>query len=217
MSDVLTVHYSLRSPYSWLALHRLAKLGPRLRVPLALVPSFPKPGDPGVPDPAANHARFRYIVEDASRIAGAYGLSMRPPASLDTRWELPHAACAWADAEGRGLAFALAAFSARFTRSRDLGEPEVIAEVATLADLDPKAAVAAALDATWQTKVGANRTNAREQGVFGVPFFLFRGQRFFGNDRLEWVLREVDRATGRDPSDLSGGHCLEPVWMPPSA
>lgn len=214
MSDVLTVHFSLRSPYSWLALHRLTKLGPRLGVPLSLVPLFPKPGQDGVPDPATSHARFRYTVEDAARIAAAYGLAMRPPASLDTRWELPHAACAFADAAGRGLAFAVAAGAARFTRARDLGDPEVIAEIATLVDLDPDATVAAARDAVWQAKVEAGQVRARQQGVFGVPFFLFRDQRFFGNDRLEWLLREIDRAAGRSPSDLAGEGCLQPVWTP---
>lgn len=214
MSDVLTVHYSLRSPFSWLALHRLSILGPRLGVPLSLVPLFPTPGQGGVPDPAANHARFRHTVEDAFRIASAYGLAMRPPPALDTRWELPHAACAWADAEGRGLAFARAAAHARFTRAKDLGDADVIAEIATLVDLDPSAAVTAAHDAAWQAQVEAGRQRAREQGVFGVPFFFFRDQRFFGNDRLEWVLREIDRAAGRPVSALEGDACLDPVWTP---
>ncbi len=214
MSEGVTCFFSLRSPYSWLALHRLSKLGPRLGVPLELVPVYPKAPGGNVPDPAANLARFRYTVEDCVRISNAYGLAMRPPSSLDTRWELPHAATQWAISQGHGLAFALAAASARFTRSRDLGEPEVIGEVATLVGLDPDAAVAAARDARWQTKVDAGIARAQQQGVCGVPFFVFQDGRYFGNDRIDWLLRAVDASRGLPVADLSGGACLDPAWRP---
>ena len=36
-----------------------------------------------------------------------------------------------------------------------------------------------------------HRRDAGTDGVFGFPFFLFRGQRFWGNDRIEWLVRAI--------------------------
>jgi 2-hydroxychromene-2-carboxylate isomerase len=199
MSEPLTVYFSLRSPYSWLALHRLERLGPRLGAELRLVPVYPREGS-AFQNPAANHARLRYRIEDVGRMAQAYGLSVRLPPSADVRWELSHAAFTFAQERERGLAFALAAGSARFSRGRDLGDLAVLEEVAAIVGLDPAAV--------------AGITAGMQQGVFGVPFFVYEGHHFWGNDRLEWVLREIDRSQGRAVPDLDGASCLRPPWMP---
>jgi hypothetical protein len=39
--------------------------------------------------------------------------------------------------------------------------------------------------------------------LFGVPLFVYRDGRYWGNDRLEWVLRDIAGATGLDTPDLS--------------
>jgi 2-hydroxychromene-2-carboxylate isomerase len=216
MSDALTVYFSLRSPYSWLALHRLERLGARLAVPMRLVPVYPRDGS-NAPDPATNHARFRYLVEDASRIAQAYGLRMRPPVSLDCRWELPHAAFTFADDQGRGLAFAREAATARFTRAADLGSLEVLGEIASIVGLPPDAVVAAAQDPGRHARIEAGITAAGQAGVIGVPYFVYKGHRFWGNDRLDWLLREIDRDAGRPVTDLERDACFAPPWSPDGA
>jgi 2-hydroxychromene-2-carboxylate isomerase len=213
MSDALTVYFSLRSPYSWLALHRLSQLGDGLGAPLELVPVFPR-GDTNVPDPATNHAKFRYMLEDVLRVSQAYGLALRPPASLDTRWELSHAAVLYAQEEGLGLEFSLAAASARFTRSRDLGSIEVLEEIATIVGLDAARVGEAAQDPARHGRVYASIERSQKAGVIGVPFFVWQGQHFWGNDRMDWLLREMDRARNIAVSELTGPACLAPAWMP---
>ena len=33
-----------------------------------------------------------------------------------------------------------------------------------------------------------------KDGVFGVPFYVYRGELFWGHDRLTWLARSVCRA-----------------------
>ncbi|MCC6642397.1 MAG: DsbA family protein [Deltaproteobacteria bacterium] len=213
MSEPLTVYFSFRSPYSWLALHRLDRLGDRLGAELRLVPVHPLP-DSGLRDPAANHARLRHLIEDVGRMAQAYGLRLELPASVDVRWELSHAAFTYAQEQERGLAFAVAASNARFARGRDLGDPGVLGEVAAIVGLDPASVVDAAEDPARHAQVEAGIAAAVHAGVFGVPFFVYENHHFWGNDRLEWVLREIDRSHGRPVPDLAGAACLAPAWLP---
>lgn len=213
MTEPLTVYFSFRSPYSWLALHRLERLGARLDTELRLVPVYPRP-DSGFRDPAANHARLRYLIEDVGRMAQAYGLTMKLPASVDVRWELSHAAFTYAQEQQRGLAFAVAASSARFVRGRDLGDPGILGEIAEIVGLDPTGLVEAAEDPARHAQLEAGIAAAIHAGVFGVPFFVYEGHHFWGNDRLDWVLREIDRAHGRPTRDLSGTACLSAAWLP---
>jgi len=213
MSEPLTVYFSFRSPYSWLALYRLERLGPRLGAELRLLPVHPRAGS-GFNDPAANHARLRYLIEDVGRMAQAYGLALRLPRSVDVRWVLPHAAFTFAQEQDRGLAFAVAASTARFGRGRDLGDLAVLEEVAAIVGLDPAGVVEAAQDPARHAQVEAGITAGMQAGVFGVPFFVYEGHHFWGNDRLEWVLREIDHAHGRLVPDLGGAACLAPPWTP---
>lgn len=216
MSEPLTVYFSFRSPYSWLALHRLDRLGARLGAELRMIPVYARAGS-GFNDPAASHARLRYLIEDVGRMASAYGLTLRLPPSVDLRWEVPHAAFTWAQEQGRGLAFALAASAARFGRGRDLGDVAVLEEVSAIVGLDPARVVEAARDPARHAQVEAGITSAMQAGVFGVPFFVYEGHHFWGNDRIEWLMREIDGSHDRPVPDLSGAACLAPAWVPGTA
>ena len=45
-------------------------------------------------------------------------------------------------------------------------------------------------------------TEALTDTIFGVPFFVYRNQKFWGNDRLEWLLRAIFDDNGRAVPDL---------------
>ena len=55
--------------------------------------------------------------------------------------------------------------------------------------------------------------HTRDDGAFGVPLFIIRGERFWGNDRLDWLLRAVARSQGREVTDLAA-EPLAPVYSP---
>jgi 2-hydroxychromene-2-carboxylate isomerase len=199
-SDAVTLFYSFRSPYSWLAFRRVQQVLPSLGVELRPIAVFPPPGM--TPASTSTPRRLQYTMADAARMAAAYGLTMRSPEPLDTEWVRPHACAYWAAEQGRGDAFIAAAHAARFERGADLGASTVQAELAREVGLDADACVAAADDGARHAQVWQGMQEAQATGIFGVPTFVYEGELFWGNDRLEWLLRAVARVRGEVVPDL---------------
>lgn len=200
-TDTIRFYFSFRSPYAWLAYHRLERALGALPVTVQRIPVFPPSHYPN--DPAAVPAKLAYIVHDASRVAREYGLpAIKWSGDVDTDWMRPHAAYVFAAGEGHGDAFAFAVFRARFCEGRNVGADDALRGAAQQCGLDPEAVVRAADDPAMHRLVNIGFLQAGQDGVFGVPFFVWRDQRFWGNDRLEWLIREVKRAHGTRVPDL---------------
>ena len=214
MSSSVTLFYSFRSPYSWLGFHRARRVLPALDVELRSVPVFPPPGL--VTASTSTPRRLAYTLEDSARVARAYGLIVRWPEEMDTDWVRPHASAYWAAAAGRGDAFIAAAFAARFERGLDLGSATVLQGLARDIDLDGEACVAAADDPERHRQVWQGMAEAQATGIFGVPTFDFEGQTFWGNDRLEWLIRAIEQSRGRAVPDLVAHPLAAPCDAPES-
>jgi 2-hydroxychromene-2-carboxylate isomerase len=208
-------YFSFRSPYAWLGYHRVGPALGALPVKIQTIPVFPPPDYPN--DPAAVPAKLAYIVHDAGRIAEAYGLPpMRWRGDVATDWMRPHAAYVCATDQGKGDAFAMGVFEARFCEARNVGTDDTLREVAVRCGLEPDALVAAADDPAVHQRVGLGMLQAREDGIFGVPFFAWRDQRYWGNDRLEWLVRDIRRAHGERVADLAADPMAAPSSRGPS-
>jgi 2-hydroxychromene-2-carboxylate isomerase len=201
-------YFSFRSPYAWMAYHRIVRAGTSLPVEFERIPVFPPPDFPN--DPAAVPAKLDYILHDVGRIAAAYGLPVRWPASRDTDWMRPHAAWIHAADAGQGDSFALALYGARFSEGRNVGDDEVLRDAARVARLDPAAIIRAAADPVLHERVLAGMMRGLGDGIFGVPFFVYRGERFWGNDRVEWLLRAVATNAGTPVPDLASDVLARP-------
>lgn len=91
----------------------------------------------------------------------------------------------WANREGFGREFALAAFYEQFVVGRPLSEGSNIKAAAERAGLSAAAALAALRDAEIKELLRVNTKMAIEAGVVGVPTISVRGQLFWGDDRLD--------------------------------
>jgi 2-hydroxychromene-2-carboxylate isomerase len=200
-SPSVTLFYSFRSPYSWLGFHRARRALPALDVELRCVPVFPPPGM--VTASTSTPQRLAYTLEDSARVAAAYGLTVRWPEEVDVDWVRPHACAYWAAEAGRGEDFIAAAFAARFERAQDLGAAAVLRGVAAEIGLDGDACVTATGDPQRHRQVWQGMAEAQASGVFGVPTFVFAGKMFWGNDRLEWLVRAIAQTRGRAVPDLA--------------
>jgi 2-hydroxychromene-2-carboxylate isomerase len=165
-----------------------------LPVTLDWIPVFPPPDPAAMPNNPTNvEAKMRYIWEDSRRFADAYGLGFEPPEQVDTDWARPHTAYLYAESEGRGTAFAKEAFAARFTRGEDLAEDRVLSAIASNVGLEPARLTSAADDPGFRERLGRGFATAGGDAIFGVPTFIYRDQMFFGNDRLEWLVKAIER------------------------
>ncbi|MFP6664811.1 MAG: DsbA family protein [Deltaproteobacteria bacterium] len=203
-------YFSFRSTYSFLAIHRLERVLPELGVEIDWFPVFPPPGGPE-PLITADERRFRYSRADFVRICEAYGLEIQPPHGIDTEWMPSHAAFYYAQEQGKRLEYVKAAFACRFQRGRDLGEDEVLVGIAEEIGLDPVVLLAAAHDAKRHEEVTLGMIHFVEQGFFGVPGFVVGEQKFWGNDRFDWAIREIFQLQGRAVPDLAANPFAPPV------
>lgn len=179
-------YFAYNSPYAFLANTRLARELAPLGVAIDYKPIYsPRSG----PAPDVSSPRMRYLFEDVRRFADAYGLPLNPGPFADTR-----RACLgflFAREEGRGLAYHDAVYAARFLEGRDVGDVETLTAVAEQAGLSGSRFVAALDDPRWAAALAQYGQDAAADEVFGFPFFVFRQQRFWGNDRIEWLIRAI--------------------------
>jgi 2-hydroxychromene-2-carboxylate isomerase len=200
--EPIRFYFSFRSPYSWLAFLRIDQAIEKLPVELQYLPVFPPPNFAN--DPTAVPNKLKYIQQDIARIAEAYGYATGDQPPLDCEWVRPHAAFVYAQDQGKAKAFSLGLYEARFGRGLDVGDDAVMKQVGRACGLDADALVAAAGDAAYQTRVVQGMIQGvQEDSIFGVPYFVYRGETFWGNDRIEWLVRAIRRAHGLPVVDLS--------------
>jgi 2-hydroxychromene-2-carboxylate isomerase len=211
MSLGFDFYFSFRSPYSYLATPQVEELVERFDVvphvrivlPIALrIPGFFKEVNPLWPP---------YLMGDTLRIAEMRAIPYRWPrpdpivmdmAAGEVAAVQPyiHRICRLgvaAERAGRGFAFVVRA--ARIIWSGEVDnwhEGDHLARALTEAGLDANALMleaqedAAGLDA----EIARNESDQRAAGHWGVPLFVFEGEPFFGQDRLDllvWRMRQA--------------------------
>ena len=97
-----------------------------------------------------------------------------------------------------GIPQGLTAFMARFSEGKDIGQDGALAGVAEQCGLQPDSIIQSADDSFFQRRVMKGAIRGQREGAFGVPFFIYRGHHYWGNDRLEWLLRDIFIQSGID-------------------
>jgi 2-hydroxychromene-2-carboxylate isomerase len=201
MADKVQFYFSFRSPYSWLALYRINLIRDELPVEIQLTPVFPSRDKDDVM--LSDQKKVKYVVKDVNRMASAYGLDMKWPKPFDTDWLAVHIAYIYAEEQGKGIPFCLALYHARFLEGKDVGDETIMREASLACDLDAESLIDAKSKREYKRKLLKGMVSAGDEGVFGVPYFLYRDSAYWGNDRLEWLLREINDNFGLAIPDLS--------------
>ncbi|MCQ8836347.1 2-hydroxychromene-2-carboxylate isomerase [Streptomyces malaysiensis] len=186
-------YFSLRSPYSWFAYLDLTERYPGVADGMDWIP-FWEPdavtqrmldeADVELPIVAMSRAKNFYILQDLSRISKARGLKMTVPIDKDPNWEVSHLAYLAAQEEGHGRRFIELTYRARWQEGRDITRPETMGEIAVELGL-PAERLANASDDPGLRKRGLDcLVQSYQDGLFGVPFFIYGREKFWGADRL---------------------------------
>ncbi|MFD7909689.1 2-hydroxychromene-2-carboxylate isomerase [Streptomyces sp. NPDC059752] len=186
-------YFSLRSPYSWFAYRDLTEHHADVADAIEWIP-FWEPdeitqgmldeADVELPIVAMSRAKGFYILQDTARLSKARGLAMTWPIDKDPNWEVSHLAYLVAEREGRGREFIDLAYRARWEEGRDITKRETMAEIAGVLGLAPEL-LAGAVDDPDVRKQGVEcLVSSYQDGLFGVPFFVYGRDKFWGADRL---------------------------------
>lgn len=207
-------YFSLRSPYSWLAYRDLLATHPALAETLEWRP-FWEPDErsremlvaAGADFPYVDMSRAKslYVLEDVRRLARRRGLPIVWPVDRQPVWEVAHLAYLVAARHGQGSAFVARVYRARWEEGRDISDRYTIATIAGDLGLDPDETANALDDPEVRMEGLKALLDVCADGVFGVPFFVHRRERFWGVDRLPDFVsaasgdpRPTDRARNPD-------------------
>jgi 2-hydroxychromene-2-carboxylate isomerase len=193
-NETIKFYYDFKSPFTYLALGPALALERSHRVTLRFIPRDfePRVAYGGELEQRQPHDwnKVRYLYEDVRRFANERGMIIRGPQKLfDSR--LAMMSGIYAERHGGFREYAPRVFERFFKRELDIEDPAAIAAVLRECSLHAEEfARYAASDGPGDLELA--RTEADSDRVFGVPTIIVSGEPFWGNDRIDWVIKKLD-------------------------
>lgn len=203
---VISCYYSLSSPWAYFGGPKLQDIVRRHRAHLVLKPYdfqevVPRTG--GVPLRTRPEPRRSYHAQELDRWRRYLGMPLNlapkhyPQDGKPDGWNKPAGWMVIA-AQERGLDAPLlshALLRALWAEERDTSDPGVRMTIANENGLPGAELVAAETSAPVQALYKAYGEEAERLGVFGAPTYVLNGERFWGQDRLDFVDRALATLT----------------------
>lgn len=138
--------------------------------------------------PGTVAAKRQYMMTDIDRWAKRYSLpfKMNPVFPQNTLKALRLALVAQHEGAFKGVHQAL--FEAMWAHEKDLGDENVLAEIAAKEDALSLEAIE---DKAIKDELKANTEEAIARGAFGAPTFFIGDQMYFGNDRFDFIEQAI--------------------------
>ena len=143
------------------------------------------------PIPPEYLARIKAMQPRMFQIAREhYGLEMNPgPRGISSRAALIGAK--YAEAQGQGEDYHDAVFRAYWQHANNIGEVEVLAEIAQRIGLDREAFLTALQNEEYELQVEADIEQAYSYGLDGVPALIFENRYLVSGAQPYEILRQV--------------------------
>ncbi|HBN31619.1 MAG TPA: 2-hydroxychromene-2-carboxylate isomerase [Rhodobacteraceae bacterium] len=159
--------------------------------PFDLVANFNRTG--GLPLGQRHESRVAYRLQELERISKRYGLPMNfKPAHFPTNpAPASYAIIAAQNAGGGDLGGLVQAFlCACFEQEKDVADDLVIRACLTANGFDPTLADSGMM--AGAETYARNTEDAVRLGVFGAPFYIVGEEKFWGQDRIEYLDAHLD-------------------------
>ena len=105
----------------------------------------------------------------------------------DCNWPSVHAAWTEVNKTNKGLNFMMKIFETRFEKGLNVGDKDIIRSICEDIDVEPNIAISAMDDEDIDNDLKSLTKIMRELKVFGVPTFIYKKERFWGQDRLNYL------------------------------
>ncbi|MDN3923087.1 2-hydroxychromene-2-carboxylate isomerase [Roseateles violae] len=199
MSGPIDFYFDFASPYGYFAAGAIDALGARYQRTvnwhaIVLDANFQSLERIRIP---SSVMRSDYIRRDVERVASFMKLPYKAPSSLGLHTELAARLFYWFNDRDpqQSRAFAQAVFKAYFVEDRNIAQLEVLQQLCCPLQMTPDDVASVAGDSATRARLKAEIDMAEARGVFGSPFFIVEGERFWGNDRLPLLERWLDAGT----------------------
>jgi 2-hydroxychromene-2-carboxylate isomerase len=198
MAKHVDYYVSLNSPWTYLASKRLEALAEKYKADVTIWPVdfgsvFAVSG--GLPLPKRAPQRQAYRMMELKRWRDHLGVKLTLEPKFFPANEVPAAQCVIALREQGRMADAIkvahAVLNALWTEEKNTGDPATLKAIIAGCGLDADAVMAAGATPEMSAKREEYTKAAIEKGVFGAPFFIIDGERFWGQDRIDFVERKL--------------------------
>jgi 2-hydroxychromene-2-carboxylate isomerase len=206
--DTIDYYVWLASDWAYLGGVRFVQLAARHKLKINHIPMRMQDvyaGSGGIL--LANRAwqRQAYRIVELQRWRSRLGIA----ANIEPKFypcDVDLASCMAIVGERRGLPiadFVNAVMRALWAEDQNVADPGVLIAIAEVCGLDGQALHDAAGDEAVRTAYRDNTARALAAGVFGSPFYVFAGELFWGQDRLDMLEDAIVRSStgnlGRGP------------------
>lgn len=198
MAKHVDYYLSLNSPWAYLASRRFEAIASRHGADVTIWPVdfgsvFAVSG--GLPLPKRSPQRQAYRMMELKRWREHLGIKLTLEPKFFPANESLAANCVIALREQGRMADAIklahAVLAALWAEEKNTGDPATLREIAAGCGLDADAVIKSGQAPEIAAKREAYTRHAIEQSVFGAPFFVIDGERFWGQDRLDFVDRKL--------------------------
>lgn len=181
--DDLSLFFNFRSPYCYLASKTMWPLLENYHINLVWRPLG---GWSGRSDPERAKIKIPLVRQDIKRWTAKLGIPMNPP-PMATDPTRAAAASLLAEQQGKLKEYIIEVMRAEWGEGKDIGELDVLAEVAERIGMDADKVIIAADSAGNRLALERHAEEAQQLGAFGVPSFVIGEDIFWGNDRIDFV------------------------------
>ena len=190
MLETITCFFNFISPYAYLGV--IKALEKNLKFKFIPVCYLPKELLKFLEDAAENEYKRSYFFEDCQRLFEEIGIkNVSKIISKEANWPKVHASWLCAEENGFGDSFMLEAFNARWKNNLDIGKEYIIEEIGNKIGFSKDLALSAMNDDRYDKQLKSFTKIMRENKVFGVPTFLYKNERFWGQDRIEILYNRI--------------------------
>ena len=186
-------YYDFKSPFTFLAFDPAVDLERSHRVRLRFIPyvfDFEAYGGALETRNERDWRKVRYLYRDVRRFASERGIIIRGPQRLfDSRLALMSGL--FADRHGKFREYGRRVWELFFRRELDIEKFDELVPLLRSFGLDAGAFRRYA-DTDGPRELAESIAEGDRDEVFGVPTLIVDGEPFWGNDRIEWVIKKLD-------------------------
>lgn len=142
--------------------------------------------------PPSKKIKSDYMWRDIERRAVFYGFNPKIPAPYPlTQFDLANKLAILGMNEGWGIDYVISTYKRWFEQGKEPATEPNLSEILQELKLNKDEVIAQAQSTEIENKYLENTEKAYSLGVFGSPTFIFEGEVFWGDDRLEDCIKWV--------------------------
>lgn len=198
MAETIDFYFDFTSPYGYIASQVIDEIAARhdcaTRWHAFMVTAAYKQFN--ATNPLTHAAKERYFRLDIPRTAAHFGVPFRFPATWPENLVAAGRAFSWIEDRDPDAAkrFAKAALRAYWADGKALASPEVVTDIGAAAGEDRARLRAALDDASVKQRFIDKGAAVLAAGIFGSPQAVFRGELYWGTDRLDQLEAALKKA-----------------------